>query len=55
LVAATAALAEATRAGATGTLSIERVNDASALSSPLGPLLESAGFRQTPQGFRLRP
>lgn len=54
LVAATAALAEATRAGATGTLSIERVNDASALSSPLGPLLEAAGFRQTPQGFRLR-
>ncbi|HEX2144990.1 MAG TPA: ATP-dependent helicase [Glycomyces sp.] len=55
LKAATAALAEATVAGRTGVLSIERVNDASALSTPLAPLLESAGFRPTHKGFRLRP
>ncbi|MFC3493854.1 ATP-dependent helicase [Glycomyces rhizosphaerae] len=55
LVKAATALADATRAGATGALSIERVNDASALSSPLGPILESAGFHATPRGFRLRP
>jgi len=54
LKAATAALADATRAGRTGPLSIERVNDASALASPLAPLLESAGFRPTHKGYRLR-
>ncbi|WP_177154728.1 ATP-dependent helicase [Glycomyces harbinensis] len=55
LSAATAALADATRAGAAGTLHIERVNEHAAQSSPLAPLLERSGFRVTPQGFRLRP
>jgi ATP-dependent Lhr-like helicase len=55
LTAATAALAEAVRAGRTGTLHIERVNDAYAPGSTLGPALEAAGFHATPQGFRLRP
>ncbi|MGK5546797.1 ATP-dependent helicase [Streptomyces sp. URMC 127] len=48
------ALAGAARAGALGTVTVERVNGASALSSPLGPLLEAAGFHATPKGLRLR-
>ena len=55
LRAAVDALADAARSGATGPLSIERVNDASALSSPLAPLLEAAGFRPTHKALRLRP
>ncbi|MDN3241479.1 ATP-dependent helicase [Glycomyces tritici] len=55
LRAAVEALAEAARGGATGPLSIERVNDDPALSAPLGPLLEAAGFRPTHKAFRLRP
>ncbi|RRR98233.1 ATP-dependent helicase [Glycomyces terrestris] len=55
LLAAAGALAEAVRAGRTGTLHIERVNDAYAPGSPLGPALRAAGFHETPQGFRLRP
>ncbi|MQM26283.1 ATP-dependent helicase [Glycomyces albidus] len=53
--AATAALAEAVRAGRTGALHIERVNDTYAPGSALAPVLEAAGFHATPQGFRLRP
>ncbi|MFI1004626.1 ATP-dependent helicase [Streptomyces galbus] len=48
------ALATAARAGALGTVTVERVNGASALTSPLGTLLESAGFIATPRGLRLR-
>ncbi|MBZ6472365.1 ATP-dependent helicase [Streptomyces griseocarneus] len=51
---AAAALAEAARAGALGTVTVERVNGAAALTSPLGALLESAGFHATPRGLRLR-
>ncbi|WP_218650598.1 ATP-dependent helicase [Streptomyces rectiverticillatus] len=48
------ALAGAARAGALGTVTVERINGAAALSSPLGPLLEAAGFHATPKGLRLR-
>ncbi|MGK5728734.1 ATP-dependent helicase [Streptomyces sp. URMC 124] len=48
------ALATAARAGALGTITVERVNGAAALSSSLGPLLETAGFHATPKGLRLR-
>ncbi|MGW1194950.1 ATP-dependent helicase [Streptomyces sp. NPDC002536] len=51
---AAAALAEAARAGALGTVTVERINGAPALTSPLGALLESAGFHATPKGLRLR-
>ncbi|MGQ4376675.1 ATP-dependent helicase [Streptomyces sp. SAS_267] len=48
------ALAAAARAGSLGTVTVERVNGASALTSPLGALLEGAGFIATPRGLRLR-
>ncbi|MEU5118775.1 ATP-dependent helicase [Streptomyces asoensis] len=48
------ALAEAARAGSLGTITVERVNGASALTSPIGTLLEGAGFIATPRGLRLR-
>ncbi|BBJ40527.1 hypothetical protein SSPO_032450 [Streptomyces antimycoticus] len=48
-------LAESARAGALGSVTVERVNGVQALSSPIGKLLESAGFHPTPRGFRLRP
>ncbi|WP_171162744.1 ATP-dependent helicase [Streptomyces sp. I05A-00742] len=48
------ALAGAARAGALGTITVERVNGVAALGSPLGTLLESAGFHATPKGMRLR-
>ncbi|MEU6538680.1 hypothetical protein [Streptomyces sp. NPDC047000] len=48
------ALAAAARAGTLGTVTVERVNGASALTSPLGALLERAGFIATPRGLRLR-
>lgn len=48
------ALADAARAGALGTVTVERVNGSPALGSPLGSLLESAGFHATPKGMRLR-
>ncbi|MFF7687019.1 ATP-dependent helicase [Streptomyces syringium] len=51
---AAAALAEAARAGALGTVTVERINGSPALTSPLGALLESAGFHATPRGLRLR-
>lgn len=54
LRAAAAALAAAARAGALGTVTVERTNGASALTSPLGRTLESAGFLATPRGLRLR-
>lgn len=54
LRAATEALAAAARAGSLGTVTVERVNGAAALTSPFGPLLEEAGFIATPRGLRIR-
>jgi ATP-dependent Lhr-like helicase len=54
LGAAAEALAAAARAGSLGTVTVERVNGASALTSPIGTLLEGAGFIATPRGLRLR-
>ncbi|MEU3218404.1 DEAD/DEAH box helicase [Streptomyces sp. NPDC006971] len=54
IVAAAEALAEAARAGALGTVTVERTNGASSLTSPLGRVLEAAGFLATPRGLRLR-
>ncbi|OIJ93022.1 ATP-dependent helicase [Streptomyces colonosanans] len=51
---ATEALAAAARAGSLGTVTVERVNGASALSSPFGIVLEGAGFIATPRGLRIR-
>lgn len=48
------ALAAAARAGSLGTVTVERVNSAQALTSPIGTLLEGAGFIATPRGLRLR-
>ncbi|WP_069817547.1 ATP-dependent helicase [Streptomyces sp. TP-A0874] len=48
------ALAQAATRGELGTITVERVNGAAALSSPLGPALETAGFHATPRGMRLR-
>ncbi|MFF1796654.1 hypothetical protein ACFVXQ_20975, partial [Kitasatospora sp. NPDC058263] len=55
LAAATAALASAVRAGALGSVTVERANGVPALGSPLGAALEEAGFHPTPRGLRLRP
>ncbi|WP_447040355.1 ATP-dependent helicase [Streptomyces sp. DSM 118878] len=54
LQAATEALASAARAGALGTVTVERINAEAALTSPFAPLLEGAGFHATPRGLRLR-
>ncbi len=54
LEAAARALAEAARAGALGTVTVERANGIPALTSPLGRALEAAGFHATPRGLRLR-
>jgi ATP-dependent helicase Lhr and Lhr-like helicase len=51
---ATAALAGAVRAGALGRLTVERADGAGVYDSPLAEALESAGFRPTPRGLRLR-
>jgi ATP-dependent Lhr-like helicase len=51
---ATEALGAAARAGSLGTVTVERVNGTSALSSPFGVLLEGAGFIATPRGLRIR-
>lgn len=48
LRAAAETLAAAARAGSLGTVTVERVNGASALTSPFGTLLEGAGFIATP-------
>ncbi|MGB8651501.1 MAG: DEAD/DEAH box helicase, partial [Mycobacteriales bacterium] len=48
------ALALAVRDGALGKLTVEKADGESALTSPLGLALESAGFRPTPRGLRLR-
>ncbi|MEV2256744.1 ATP-dependent helicase [Streptomyces sp. NPDC050147] len=54
LHAAAEALANAARAGSLGTVTVERINGGSSLTSPLAPLLEGAGFHATPRGLRLR-
>ncbi|MEU9761961.1 DEAD/DEAH box helicase [Streptomyces sp. NPDC047987] len=54
LSAAAGALATAARAGSLGTVTVERANGASSLTSPLGRALEAAGFLATPRGLRLR-
>ncbi|MGY6025832.1 ATP-dependent helicase [Streptomyces spinosirectus] len=54
LQAAAQALAAAAKAGSLGTVTVERVNGASALTSPIGTLLEGSGFIATPRGLRLR-
>ncbi|MEV7526046.1 ATP-dependent helicase [Streptomyces sp. NPDC091371] len=54
LAAAVTALATASRAGTLPALTVERINTAASLTSPLGPALESAGFHATPRGLRLR-
>ncbi|MER8186173.1 ATP-dependent helicase [Kitasatospora sp. NPDC094015] len=53
-VPAMAALGEAVRAGALGSVTVERANGEPALTSPLGKALEEAGFHPTPRGYRLR-
>ncbi|MCI3933453.1 ATP-dependent helicase [Streptomyces sp. AN091965] len=54
LLAAATALASAAKAGALGTVTVERINGAPALTSPLAPLLEHTGFHATPRGLRVR-
>jgi ATP-dependent Lhr-like helicase len=54
LAPAAAALAGAVRAGALGKLTVERADGAGVYDSPLAQALESAGFRPTPRGLRLR-
>ncbi|HVB44278.1 MAG TPA: DEAD/DEAH box helicase [Streptosporangiaceae bacterium] len=51
---AAAALAAAVRAGALGRLTVERADGGGVYDSPLAQALESAGFRPTPRGLRLR-
>ncbi|MBZ9641234.1 hypothetical protein, partial [Streptomyces sp. PSKA30] len=48
------ALAAAARTGSLGTVTVERINGTPALTSPIGTLLETAGFVATPRGLRLR-
>ncbi|HEX5493743.1 MAG TPA: ATP-dependent helicase [Mycobacteriales bacterium] len=54
LAPAAAALAVTVREGGLGRLAVERANGASVHTSPLADALESAGFRATPRGLRLR-
>ncbi|MFD7983933.1 ATP-dependent helicase [Kitasatospora indigofera] len=49
------ALAGAVRAGALGSVTVERANGEPALTSDLGAALEAVGFHPTPRGLRLRP
>nr|WP_043175069.1 ATP-dependent helicase [Streptomyces sp. NRRL B-24484] len=55
LATAAQALGRAAREGALGSVTVERANGEAALTSPLGPVLETAGFHPTPRGYRLRP
>ena len=54
LRAAAEALSTAARAGALGTITVERANGEAALTSRWGRALEAAGFHATPRGLRLR-
>ena len=51
---AAAALADAVRDGALGRLTVERADGGGVYDSPLAQALETAGFRPTPRGLRLR-
>jgi ATP-dependent Lhr-like helicase len=51
---AAAALAGAVREGALGRLTVERADGAGVYDSPLARALETADFRPTPRGLRLR-
>ena len=51
---AAVALAGAARSGALGRLTIERADGGAVYESPLARALETAGFRATPRGLRLR-
>jgi ATP-dependent Lhr-like helicase len=51
---AAGALAAAVRGGALGRLTVERADGTAVHDSPLAQALESAGFRPTPRGLRLR-
>jgi ATP-dependent Lhr-like helicase len=51
---AAAALAVAVREGALGRVTVERADGGGVHDSPLATALESAGFRATPRGLRLR-
>jgi ATP-dependent Lhr-like helicase len=51
---AAAALAQAVREGALGRVTVERADGAGVYDSPLAQALETAGFRPTPRGLRLR-
>ncbi|MCD0453589.1 DEAD/DEAH box helicase [Actinocorallia sp. API 0066] len=51
---AVAALAAEIRGGALGALTVERVDGAPVLESPLAAVLEGEGFHPTPKGYRLR-
>jgi len=48
------ALAAAVRDGALGRITVERADGGGVHDSPLARALESAGFRPTPRGPRLR-
>jgi ATP-dependent Lhr-like helicase len=48
------ALALAVREGSLGKLAVERTDGDFVLGTPLGAALESAGFRPTPRGLRMR-
>ncbi|MDH5278230.1 MAG: hypothetical protein OEW53_04200, partial [Actinomycetota bacterium] len=54
LTCAADALAAAVRDGWLGRVTVQRADGAPALDSPLGAVLEQAGFRATPRGLRLR-
>jgi len=49
-----AALAAAVRDGALGRITVEKADGEAVHASPLAKALESAGFRPTPRGLRLR-
>ena len=51
---AVSALAAAVRNGALGRLTVERADGGAVYDSPLARALETAGFRPTPRGLRLR-
>jgi ATP-dependent helicase Lhr and Lhr-like helicase len=51
---AAVALAASVKAGALGRLTVERADGAAVYDSPLARALETAGFRPTPKGLRLR-
>ncbi|GIF02834.1 DEAD/DEAH box helicase [Actinoplanes siamensis] len=54
LAAAGQALAGSVRSGALGPMSVERADGESVHASPLRDALQTAGFRATPRGLRLR-